>query len=131
MKNMDQIRAENALKAADTVTFAGAEGGGIVKKVPTMIRENGLLGALAFACEKKADGKYKNGDHHKVFEKISVHLKDVRIASVPANVGTSADDLLRHVVQVSSAQLRAVTDESMAYLSFLRRFAAGDSDENA
>ena len=129
MKNMDQIRAENALNAAKTTTFSGAEGGGIVKKVPTMIRENGLLGALAFACEKKSNGSYKNGDHPKVFEKILLHLKDGRISAVPASVGIQADDLLAHAVGVSSARLRALTDECMAYLSFFRRFASGGEDE--
>jgi CRISPR type III-B/RAMP module-associated protein Cmr5 len=128
MKNMDQIRAENALKAAQS-KFTGAEGGGIVKKIPTMIRENGLLGALAFACEKKSGGKSKNGDHHKVFEKILLHLKDERVAVVPATVGPKADDLLAHAVDISSAELRAVTDESMAYLAFLRRFASGEDHE--
>jgi len=128
MKNLDQIRAENALAASST-TFAGAEGGEIVKKVPTIIRENGLLGALAFACEKNEKSLYKNGDFHKVFEKILLHLKDPRVSVVPALVGNKAEDLLEHAVQVSSAELRTITDECIAYLSFLRRFASGGNDE--
>ncbi|QBG48948.1 type III-B CRISPR module-associated protein Cmr5 [Verrucomicrobia bacterium S94] len=131
MKNLDQIRAKNALYAAKTTRFSGTEGGGIIKKVPTMIRENGLLGALAFACEKKKDGTYKNGDFHKVFEQILVHLQDERIGALK-KVGAHADDLLEHAVLISSAQLRVITDEAMAYLAFLRRFASdenGESDE--
>jgi CRISPR type III-B/RAMP module-associated protein Cmr5 len=124
MKNLDQIRAENALKAAESTTFSGAEGGSIVKKIPTMIRENGLLGALAFACEKNNKGEFKSGDHHKVFEKIMEHLRDSRINLLPASAGHSADDFLSHAAEVSSAELRALTDESMAYLAFFRRFAS-------
>lgn len=117
MKNLDQIRAANALEAAKSNTFAGVNDGGIVKKIPTMIRENGFLGALAFACEKKG------GDHGKVFEVILKHLKDplVKVVDVP---GTSADDLMAYAVNQSSAKLREITAESVAYLAYLRRFAS-------
>lgn len=124
MKNLDQIRAANALTAANGNTFKGVNDGGIVKKIPTMIRENGFLGALAFACEKGKESKPKNGDHHKVFEEILLHLKDPRVKVVPDTVGTSVDALLAHVVEQSSAKLREITAESMAYLSYLRRFAS-------
>jgi CRISPR/Cas system CMR-associated protein Cmr5 small subunit len=93
-----------------------------------MIRENGLIGALAFACEKKKDNTYKNGDYHKVFEQILEHLKDSRVDLVNSP-GRRADDLLAHAVQISSAQLRAVTDEAMAYLAFLRRFVSTENGE--
>ena len=128
MRNLDQIRAKNALRAANETHFRGAEGGSIVKKIPTMIRENGLLGALAFACEKNSQGKAKSGDHHLVFEAVLLHLKDTEIKVVPETVGTSADDMLKYVAGVTSSELRAITDESMAYLSYLRRFAAGGNE---
>jgi len=124
MKNLDQVRAQNALNAAKSTHFEGAEGGSIVKKIPTMIRENGFLGALAFACEKNSKGEKKSGDHHLVFEKIMTHLQDKRIEIIPNDAGKTADDLLSHVTSVSSTELRAITDETMAYLSYLRRFAS-------
>ncbi|NLX24631.1 MAG: type III-B CRISPR module-associated protein Cmr5 [Lentisphaerae bacterium] len=125
MKNLDQIRAANALNAAQGNTFKGVNDGGIVKKVPTMIRENGFLGALAFACEKGKENKPKNGDHHKVFEVILLHLKDVAVVEVD---GSSVDALMAHVVDQSSAKLREITAQSMAYLSYLRRFASKEDE---
>ena len=50
MKNLDQIRAANAMEAAKK-KMGAKEKGEVVKKVPTMIRDNGILGALAFARE--------------------------------------------------------------------------------
>jgi CRISPR type III-B/RAMP module-associated protein Cmr5 len=121
MKNLDQIRAANALNAAAGNTFKGVNDGGIVKKIPTMIRENGFLGALAFACEKDKKGEPKNGDHHKVFEVILQHLKDPHVAVIKMD-GSSVDALMTHVVAQSSVKLREITAESIAYLAYLRRF---------
>lgn len=123
MKNLDQIRAFHALAAANGQTFKGVNDGGIVKKIPTMIRENGFLGALAFACEKDKKGEAKNGDHHKVFEAILQHLKDPQVAVIEMN-GVTVDELMAYVVGQSSAKLREITAESVAYLSYLRRFAS-------
>ena len=128
MKYLEQIRAANALNAAKT-KFEGAEGGGIVKKVPTMIRENGLLGALAFAAEKK-NGSYKNGDHHKVFEQIVIHLRNPDIALLTPTFEATTENLIKFVARESSSKLREITAETMAFLSYLRRFASGgDNDE--
>ena len=49
IENLDQIRARNAWNACNGRTFSNADGGEVVKKLSPMIRENGMLGALAFA----------------------------------------------------------------------------------
>ncbi len=121
MKNLDQIRAKNALEAAAT-GYKGANDGEVVKKVPTMIRENGILGAAAFALET---GK----GYATVFEAIITHLETIdRLPSPP-----QSRESLRHesrleafitgLTATDAAQLRAVTAETMAYLNYLRRFA--------
>ena len=46
----------------------------MVKKVPTMIRDNGILAAAAFAAESKGHDGYKNPGHKKVFDCIIGHL---------------------------------------------------------
>ena len=113
MKNLDQIRAKNALEAAKTIG-QGAEGGeNVAKKVPTMIRENGILGAAAFA---KETGK----GYEDVFGAVITHLREVkRIPDAPMSV----EQFIEHLTDVDATQLRAVTAETMAYLNYLRRFA--------
>ena len=57
MKNLDQIRALNALKATEKYTPQGENGGNVIKQVPAMIQQNGLLGAMAFAFDGKEGHK--------------------------------------------------------------------------
>ena len=126
MKNLDQIRAANAISHQNTV-FPGAEGGEVVKKVPTMIRDNGMLAAAAFAAEPKGNGNYKNPGHKKVFDCIIEHL-----ASNGVNLLERAmplEDFIRFLVGGDSAVLRNITTESMEYLNYLRRFARKKEDE--
>ena len=126
MKNLDQIRAANAIRHQNTV-FPGAEGGEVVKKVPTMIRDNGMLAAAAFAAESKGNGNYKNPGHKKVFDCIIEHL-----ASNGVNLLERAmplEDFIRFLVGGDSAVLRNITTESMEYLNYLRRFARKKEDE--
>lgn len=122
MKNLDQIRAKNALEASTGKTFKGANDGEVAKKIPAMIRQNGILGALAFA--KENDGKTGHAD---VFRAIVKHLKDVK--QLPGQK-EDIDGFLNDLCAADSAKLRAITDESMAYLNYLRRFAKkGKGDE--
>jgi len=116
MKNLEQIRAKNALEAAenDFYKFSGPGGGDIVKKVPTMIMENGLLAAMAFAVEDKNKSGYVD-----VFKACLEHLKDVKDVKEVKEVKEYLSDLTTK----DSSELRAVTSEIMAYLNYLRRFA--------
>ncbi len=126
MKNLDQIRAANAIRHQNTV-FPGAEGGEVVKKVPTMIRDNGMLAAAAFAAEPKGNGNYKNPGHKKVFDCIIEHLASNGVNSLERAM--PLEDFIRFLVGGDSAVLRNITTESMEYLNYLRRFARKKEDE--
>ncbi len=115
MKNLEQIRAKNALTSSLDKNFKGTNDGEVVKKVTTMIAENGFIAALAFAKEK---GK----GHQDVFMAMLDHFKNPAIGVVANNI-TSIDLLIGYVCDGDSNRLRLVTAEAMAYLSYLRRFA--------
>lgn len=129
MKNLEQIRAANALQAAEDEIFKGKQGGEVAKKVPTMIRENGILATLAFACERKkgdgnGEGKLSNPGHYKVFEAVTRHLGDPAVKKLSTTC--KPEELLKFLTEsksATSARLRAITAETMAYLNYLRRFA--------
>lgn len=110
MKNLEQIRAKNALEAVGKYEFKGKNEGDIVKKIPTMILDNGILATATFAKEARHG-------YEKVFHAVIDHLK---------NIGTMPNDqnqIISWLVTVDSSELRAVTAETMAYLNYLRRFA--------
>ncbi len=121
MKNLEQIRAKNAFKHKDK-DFSGSEGGDIVKKIPTLIRDCGILSTLAFALEKKRNG-YKNPGHKEVFDCIVEHLKDSEVKKITDDI-VSPEKLMEYFTEkVSSSELRAITIEVITYLGYLRRFA--------
>ncbi|MBO4630821.1 MAG: type III-B CRISPR module-associated protein Cmr5 [Lentisphaeria bacterium] len=124
VKNLDQIRAANAIKHAGD-TFEGVDGGSIVKKIPPMIRDNGFLGALAFAVEKDKKDNPKNPGHYHVFECILEHLK--KLNRIPDNC-SDPFSLMEYLVESDSAKLRDVTAESLLYMNYLRRFVKPGKD---
>jgi CRISPR/Cas system CMR-associated protein Cmr5 small subunit len=116
IKNLEQIRARNALVAAKD-PYRGDNEGEVVKKIPAMIRGNGFLAAAAFALQK-------GGDYERVFAGIVNHLAGKEAAKLmqPGSV----EDLVRWLStygKATAARLREVTQEAMAYLAYLRRFA--------
>lgn len=114
IENLDQIRAKNAWNACNGTTFSNADGGEVVKKLPPMIRENGMLGVLAFALAKMdcdADGFIN------AFNAVCLHLN--MLGKVRAS---SAKDLQTELLECDSLKLRDVTAETMLYLDYLRRF---------
>ncbi|MGN0835322.1 MAG: type III-B CRISPR module-associated protein Cmr5 [Candidatus Spyradosoma sp.] len=156
MKNFEQIRAKNALDAAHTVvaeierehsdgkrqeeekkSFSSA-----CKKVPTMILDNGILAAAAFALEKDKDkskgkgyadvfdavialekdkDKSKGKGYADVFDAVVAHLADPEIGLLDKQL--KPEDFIGHLAAVPSDELRRITAETMAYLNYLRRFA--------
>jgi len=107
MKNLDQIRAKNALAAK---VGTGKEGGeSVAKKVPAMIIENGFLGAFAFAVE---NGK----GYLDVFNAIISHLVEVGIVAPDKRA-------IGNFCEMDAVALRAASAEAMAFLNYLRRLA--------
>lgn len=117
IKNLEQVRAHNALKAARTRNLKAE----YVKKIPVMISQNGLLGALAFAVDK---GK----DYTMIFSAVLDHLSADEIRLNKNSASGSVEDFLQALSDASSATLRAVTAEVLAYLNYLRRFVTKEEE---
>ena len=117
MKNLDQIRAKNALEAAAEAAkdenSKGVNNGEVVKKVPAMIQQNGLLGALAFAIDKGKGYAFMLNACIKHYNSLPNVMK--------ANA-TDLEGFSKWLCGQDSAQLRAVTTEILAYLNYLRRY---------
>ncbi len=132
MKNLEQIRAANALAYADAgVNTRGAKGGEVVKKLPALIMSNGLLAAGAFAYAKgEGEGWYVCFDH------LAQHLAHPDVAVVPGT-RTNLKELLEYLTkEADSATLKQATDEALAWLCYAKRFVkkgngeGGDDDSD-
>jgi len=128
-RNLEQIRARNALKAADSIG-KGKEGGrAVAKKVPAQIVQNGFLGALAFAIESSDNGRDDTNGYGNTFKALQKHLKDVG-----KDLGVCGGDLkgfLDGLCTKSADDLRLITDEALCYLNYLRRFAKPGKDDKS
>lgn len=126
MRNLEQIRAAHAIafwhpSRGEGPSAKGANQGDVISKLPTLIQSNGLLATAAFA-------RSKGGGHEVLLLEVFRHLSsnDVRVlGQPPAPQGgeTELDRYIRLVSGSDSERLRAATDEALAYLGYLKRFA--------
>jgi len=127
---IEQGRAEFAFKLAVEGKQLGDKYKSQVKKIPMMIKTNGLGAALAFIYSKKdkEGGAYQmlgrqitewiNQDN-----KYKRYMGDPKLQDFP--------DLVKRVIEIDSPQYRALTIEILALFNWLRRFAEGMIDGEA
>jgi len=120
MQSLEQIRARNAFKANEERghEIHGTEGGELIKKIPNLILNHGLLAVAANALEKENKG------YRAVFDCIAIHLEELEL--VPQGCKTS-EDLMKYLIgqsgrEVTSQDLKLATAETMAWLHYARRF---------
>lgn len=120
LKTLDQKRAEHAWDAVrHALSKIGPHSeqipkkfGGNAKKLPVRIMASGLGQALAFLRAKD----YAPG--------LIWELSDWIGRQIPSKDGR--EDLLDRIVHGSSNDLRRATDEVLAYLQWLNRFAEAE-----
>lgn len=124
MQNLEQIRARNVLSFARSGAVSGKEGGEVIKKIPPLILNHGLLATAAYSFEDK------KGDWQKIFDALARHLADRDIAIVPTLV-KDRQTLMDFLTEKSttSETLKLATAESMAWLQYARRFVKKEDKE--
>lgn len=118
IQSLEQIRARNALRCdtEDGELIRGPDGGDVISKVPALILNNGLLATAAYAFTQKLGWQT-------VFDHVARHLADPDIQIVPETV-KDHKTLMEHLTgpDASSETLKLATAETMAWLSYARRF---------
>ncbi len=117
MKNLEQIRAANALAYANAKeNMRGQQGGNVLKKVPALVMSNGLLAAGAFAYSQKGDIGWRT-----CFDHLAKHLAHQDIAIAPGQ--DTLEKLMDFLSSKADSQvLKLATEEALAWLTFARRF---------
>lgn len=124
IKGLEQARASFAFQCATNIASSQQdkkkkEYKSYSKKLPMMIKTNGLGAALAFAFSKGKDGNAWELLYNDVQSWLKKDQKKFLL-------GTHANkDLANAVIELESPQYRAVTVEVLAFLNWLRRFAEG------
>ncbi|CAA7602812.1 CRISPR-associated protein, Cmr5 [Acididesulfobacillus acetoxydans] len=92
-----------------------------VKKIPMLIKTNGLAATLAFVRSKMGtDSKQraKETPYGRIYSQIAAWLREKELL-------TEGKDLVEEVITLPSPQYRSVTVEVLGLFSWLRRFAEG------
>ncbi len=102
------------------------------EKIPVMILTNGLGQTLAFIKAKmnnKEEGSSstKKGSAYKIlYEQITEYLK----SEIPAHIRMDEEeDLVEWVVSCDVKKYRFITQEILAFMNWLKRFAQGMIEE--
>ena len=119
MQNLEQIRARNAFAYSrdDSAAKGGQDGGEVIKKIPPMILNHGFLATAAYGMDQKQRA------WGAAFTAIARHLSDPDIRHLPDGCD-NLEKMLRHLTrhEATSAELKIVTGEAMAWLNYARRF---------
>jgi CRISPR/Cas system CMR-associated protein Cmr5 small subunit len=122
MQNLEQIRARNALRCAkeDGTRITGPQGGDVIKKIPSLILNHGLLATAAYAYTQKEGWQV-------LFNHIARHLADtdIHIVAVEVKDHTELMDYLTGAAATSET-LKLATAETLAWLGYARRFVRKD-----
>jgi len=124
-QNLEQIRARNALQFASSTTVSGKEGGEVIKKIPALITNHGLLATAAYSFTEKEGWQ-------KVFDAIAAHLSDKDIGIFPPSV-KNREEMMKFLTDpgCTSDILKRATAEAMAWLCYARRFVKkGENKDN-
>jgi len=88
----------------------------LVKKAPMWIKTQGLKEAMAFVFSKKDSGNV----HYHFYEQMYNWLNSQGFITCD-----NAKDFMENILELEPAFYRAATEESLAYLTWVRRFAEG------
>lgn len=95
-----------------------------VKKLPMLIKTNGLGAAYAFVLSKQDNSPSKKGYAYKlIYDQTKEWLESENKKFLLR--GKENQDLVKTLTELNSHEYRAVTVEVLALLNWLRRFAEG------
>lgn len=127
IKRLEQARASFAYQRAKAATEqqgkSPKEYKSYAKKLPMMIKTNGLGAALAFAFSKSKDKKGRVTSWGLIYNDVQSWLNQDQKKFLLGN--HVEKELANAVIELESPEYRAVTVEVLAFLNWLRRFAEG------
>jgi len=128
IRTLEQGRAQFAYKCAEEGKSLGKDYKQYVKKIPMMIKTNGLGSAFAYIFSK-SEWKKENGQEKPKNAYAQIYEHTYRWLKQNNKLGifkpNENEDLVAKVINLESQQYRALTNEVLAFFNWLRRFADG------
>lgn len=128
IKGLEQGRANFAYKCAEVakackIDKRSKEYKSYVKKIPMLIKTNGLGATFAFVKSKSKEDIEKSGYAYKlIYDHTGQWLRkdDKNLWGL-----NESDDLVEMIIKLDSPQYRATTNEVLSFFKWLSRFADG------
>ncbi|MEG8945802.1 type III-B CRISPR module-associated protein Cmr5 [Rosettibacter firmus] len=123
---LDNGRASFAFQCADTtkqLSYA-KEYKQYSKKLPMMIKTNGLAATFAFMLSKDQN-KNEGKAYHKLGDDILYWLKTCNTTNDIFQNKSTFKDLVQDVINLDSFKYNLITQETINFLLWLRRFTEG------
>lgn len=101
-----------------------------VKKIPMLIKTNGLGSTFAFVKSnfKKAKKDKQPGSDQNPKNAYDLIYKQTKDWLVSKALITPDKDLIDDIISKKSTEYRVITNEVLAFFNWLRRFAEGDEE---
>lgn len=125
-KSIERQRAQVAYKCAEEGKSLpkSKEYKAYVKKIPMLIKTNGLGATFAFVKSKSENDKDKAGYAYSlIYNQTTEWLKQEPKGIISDKVKNN--DLVKVLINLNSDEYRAVTNEVLAFFVWLKRFAEG------
>jgi CRISPR-associated protein Cmr5 len=106
-----EIFKDNSKKQKEYKSYA--------RKIPTMILSNGLGQTLAFIKAKSEKGNA----YDLIYQQLTEYMKSDQTARI--KMPQEENDLVEWVISCNSSTYRYITQEILAFLNWLKRFAEG------
>lgn len=94
-----------------------------IRRLPTMILTNGLGQALAFVVAKSENGNA----YELIYKQLTNYMKSKYITKI--QMPQDEKEFLKWVISCDSQTYRYITQEILAFLNWLKRFAEGMIEE--
>lgn len=122
LKGIEQGRAIFAYRCVDEVCTMEKkiqrEYKSYAKRIPTMIKNNGLGPALAFVYAKGEPDANGNNAYTILYRNIDERLKEEKFLQ-------KDDKLIEYILKIDSTRYREISNEVLALFTWLRRFVDG------
>lgn len=129
LKGIEEGRAIFAYKCVEEVCKAKdkktvKEYKSYARRIPMMIKNNGLGPGMAFVYAKGRAEANGNNAYTILYRNIEDRLKEVGLLE-------EGKKLIKHIIEVDSVQYREISTEVLALFTWLRRFVDGMIEDDS
>ena len=96
----------------------------LIRSFPIMIHNNGYITAMTFLFSNKADDKKKENEYNYLYNHITGWLVEKKLHDI-------TKDFMKTLTEISNENYKQISNETTAFLIWLKRFAEGMIGEKA